>query len=186
MPSPAPENSAPQGQDRVLGGAEVADREEATRLAALLEVQRAQADVDRLKATLAQLQASDQEGEVASKAREQLERQLLETQRDLDALRKHRLDAEDVGIIGAPNGPARTLPPPPGTGIGGGRSTGTSTGDFGLPRGENAGQVDLSKLRELADNWGHLPEKERAKAILALKRMEELTPEELRRYGYDG
>jgi hypothetical protein len=42
--------------------------------------------------------------------------------------------------------------------------------DFGLPTGQEAGQVDPKKVNDLAKNWGSLPEKERAKAMLELTR----------------
>jgi hypothetical protein len=45
-------------------------------------------------------------------------------------------------------------------------SGGIPASDFGLPTGQNAGAVDQKKVKELADSWGALPEKERAKATL--------------------
>jgi hypothetical protein len=42
--------------------------------------------------------------------------------------------------------------------------------DFGLPTGQQSGLVDPAKVGELAKNWGTLPEKDRAKAILELTR----------------
>jgi len=42
--------------------------------------------------------------------------------------------------------------------------------DFGLPTGQEGGIVDAKKVGELAKNWGTLPEKDRAKAILDLTR----------------
>jgi hypothetical protein len=52
----------------------------------------------------------------------------------------------------------------------GSQPNGTPAADSGLPSGNNAGQIDPKRLKEIADVWGSLPEKERAKAILELTR----------------
>jgi hypothetical protein len=39
-----------------------------------------------------------------------------------------------------------------------------------LPNGQQAGQVDPKQVQKLAEVWGNLPEKERAKAMLELTR----------------
>jgi hypothetical protein len=39
-----------------------------------------------------------------------------------------------------------------------------------LPNGQNAGQVDPKAVQKVAEVWGTLPEKERAKAMLELTR----------------
>jgi len=39
-----------------------------------------------------------------------------------------------------------------------------------LPEGQNAGEVDPAAVKKLAEVWGTLPEKERAKAMLDLTR----------------
>jgi len=43
--------------------------------------------------------------------------------------------------------------------------SGSPASDFGLPTGQNAGLVDMKKVKDLAENWGVMPEKERAKAM---------------------
>ena len=48
--------------------------------------------------------------------------------------------------------------------------SGTPASDFGLPEGQNAGQVDPKAVQKVAEVWGTLPEKERAKAMLELTR----------------
>jgi tetratricopeptide (TPR) repeat protein len=48
--------------------------------------------------------------------------------------------------------------------------SGTPATDFGLPNGQKQGVVDSKRLKEIADIWGKLPEKERAKAMLELTR----------------
>jgi len=48
--------------------------------------------------------------------------------------------------------------------------SGNPASDFGLPNGQKAGVVDEKKLKEIAQVWGNLPEKERAKAMLELTR----------------
>jgi hypothetical protein len=62
------------------------------------------------------------------------------------------------GGQGAPNGPPQ------------GNNPSSPAGDFGLPTGQKDGIVDPKKVKELADNWGTLPEKERAKAMVELTR----------------
>jgi hypothetical protein len=63
-----------------------------------------------------------------------------------------------------PGGSGQSGPP------NGSRPSGNPASDFGLPNGSNAGLVDPQKVGELAKNWGTLPEKERAKAMLELTR----------------
>jgi hypothetical protein len=48
--------------------------------------------------------------------------------------------------------------------------SGTPATDFGLPQGQMKGEVDSKRLKEIAEVWGKLPEKERAKAMLELTR----------------
>jgi len=48
--------------------------------------------------------------------------------------------------------------------------SGTPASDFNLPNGQKDGIVDPKKVKELAENWGTLPEKERAKAMVELTR----------------
>jgi hypothetical protein len=43
-------------------------------------------------------------------------------------------------------------------------------GETALPSGEGKGIADLKKIKEIAEVWGNLPEKERAKAMLELTR----------------
>lgn len=62
------------------------------------------------------------------------------------------------GGQGAPNGPPQ------------GNTPSSPAGDFGLPPGQNAGIVDPAKVKQLAENWGNLPEKDRAKAMVELTR----------------
>jgi len=59
---------------------------------------------------------------------------------------------------GSPGSPSGSIP------------SGTPASDFGLPNGSNAGLVDQKKITELAQVWGNLPEKDRAKAMLELTR----------------
>jgi len=62
-----------------------------------------------------------------------------------------------------PNGGSASGPP-------NGNKPSSPASDFGLPQGNQAGIADPKKLDQLAKNWGTLPEKERAKAILDLTR----------------
>ncbi len=48
--------------------------------------------------------------------------------------------------------------------------SGTPASDFGLPQGQMKGEIDSKRLKEIAEVWGKLPEKERAKAMLELTR----------------
>jgi hypothetical protein len=48
--------------------------------------------------------------------------------------------------------------------------SGSPATDSGLPQGNNPGTIDPKRLKEIADVWGSLPEKDRAKAILELTR----------------
>jgi hypothetical protein len=48
--------------------------------------------------------------------------------------------------------------------------SGNPASDFGLPNGQMQGVVDAKRLKEIAEVWGKLPEKERAKAMLELTR----------------
>jgi hypothetical protein len=52
-----------------------------------------------------------------------------------------------------------------------------------LPGGQNPGNIDPKRLKEIADAWGALPEKERAKAMQEL--LPQLPPkyrDEIRKY----
>jgi hypothetical protein len=51
-----------------------------------------------------------------------------------------------------------------------GNRVSSPAGDFNLPNGVQSGLVDPKKVKELAEVWGNLPEKERAKAMLELTR----------------
>ena len=62
------------------------------------------------------------------------------------------------GPPGSPGAPSGSMP------------NGTPASDSALPSGQKDGIVDAKKVKELADNWGNLPEKERAKAMLELTR----------------
>jgi hypothetical protein len=59
---------------------------------------------------------------------------------------------------GSPGNPSGSIP------------NGTPASDSALPNGQKDGIVDQKKLDKLAENWGTLPEKERAKAMLELTR----------------
>jgi len=59
---------------------------------------------------------------------------------------------------GSPGNPSGSIP------------SGTPASDFGLPNGQNAGLVDTKAVQKLAEVWGTLPEKDRAKAMLELTR----------------
>jgi hypothetical protein len=59
---------------------------------------------------------------------------------------------------GSPGAPKGSIP------------SGQGAKDFGLPDGINAGQVDPKAIEKIAQVWGILPEKERAKAMLELTR----------------
>jgi len=48
--------------------------------------------------------------------------------------------------------------------------SGNPASDFGLPNGQMRGEIDSKRLKEIAEVWGKLPEKERAKAMLELTR----------------
>jgi tetratricopeptide (TPR) repeat protein len=48
--------------------------------------------------------------------------------------------------------------------------SGTPASDFGLPNGQMKGEIDSKRLKEIAEIWGKLPEKERAQAMLELTR----------------
>jgi len=51
-----------------------------------------------------------------------------------------------------------------------GNTPSNPAGETALPSGEGKGIADLKKVKELAEVWGNLPEKERAKAMLELTR----------------
>jgi hypothetical protein len=48
--------------------------------------------------------------------------------------------------------------------------SGNPASDFGLPNGQMQGVVDSKRLKEIAEIWGKLPEKDRPKAMLELTR----------------
>jgi hypothetical protein len=58
----------------------------------------------------------------------------------------------------------------PGNGNGGSNNPSSPMQDSGIANNSGPGNVDAKKLKEMAEVWGKLPEKERAKAMLELTR----------------
>jgi hypothetical protein len=58
----------------------------------------------------------------------------------------------------------------PGNGPASGNTPSSPASETALPQGNGAGSADAKKIKEIAEVWGNLPEKERAKAMLELTR----------------
>jgi hypothetical protein len=89
----------------------------------------------------------------------------------LDEMIKEKENQQKQQSSGGAPGNGGNCPPGDSPGNGGppkGNQPSSPAGDFGLPTGEKAGLIDPKVAKDLAERWGTLPEKERAKALLDL------------------
>lgn len=88
----------------------------------------------------------------------------------LDEMIKEKENQQKQQSSGGSPGNGGNCPPgdSPGSGPPKGNTPSSPASDFGLPSGEKAGLIDPKVAKELAEKWGNLPEKERAKALLDL------------------
>jgi hypothetical protein len=169
IPAPAPDHStnrqdasvAPEDRWRLAtefgGGSAVA----------MVEGGSLEARLERLKEIIAKQERVRQQTDIGTSSE-------LTSQFNVPRIEEHRnpFNRDDFDLFGGPTGPARTLGAPPGSGLGtgGGTPSGRPSSDFGLPEGERGGEIDLKKLEKMAEGWGHLPEKERERAMQELAR----------------